>query len=352
MTCSPPGQRHPAPSRLPEAGSLLAGPALPGRASSRRTRPSSPGAQRLLERTGRRTRTGPSSSTRASCSARSTRRSSATRAASRSASCSATTRSATGPAPSIPYDDLETLSQDRRRWRPRRSPRSSPGSIPSFFGLDSFTELERPLDLSRIVRAAGLPQVAGASAQSEDARFVGLTLPRVLMRLPYARRRQPRATGSASARTSSGPDRSKYLWGNAVYAFGARADPVLRQLGLAGRHPRGPPGRRRAGDKVCLDDGGLVTGLPVHSFATDRAGAGDQVLDRGRSSPTRRRRSWASSASSRSATARTPNSRRSTATSRSRSPRSTTIPRRRSTPGSRRCSSTSSASRGSPTTSR
>ena len=41
MRCSTPGQRHPPPARIPEAGGVLAGPAVPGRQAARRTRPSS-----------------------------------------------------------------------------------------------------------------------------------------------------------------------------------------------------------------------------------------------------------------------------------------------------------------------
>jgi type VI secretion system protein ImpD len=69
-----------------------------------------------------------------------------------------------------------------------------------------------------------------------------------------------------------GPDRGKYLWGNAVYAFGAV---IIRSFTNSQwlADIRGVrTGVDAQGNKVCLDDAGLVTGLPVHSFATDRQG--------------------------------------------------------------------------------
>ncbi len=93
------------------------------------------------------------------------------------------------------------------------------GTDPAFFGLDDFTELGLPLNLPSTFQ-----QVEYTRWQSfrdtEDARFLGLTLPRVLMRIPYA------DDGSRSDRFRfeervEGPDNSRYLWGNAVYAYGA-----------------------------------------------------------------------------------------------------------------------------------
>jgi predicted component of type VI protein secretion system len=76
------------------------------------------------------------------------------------------------------------------------------GAHPSFFGIDSFTELERSLDLSRTFEQPEYLRWRSLR-RKEDARFLGLTLPRVLMRLPYRPDRR-RPTGSASARTWSG----------------------------------------------------------------------------------------------------------------------------------------------------
>ena len=116
-----------------------------------------------------------------------------------------------------PYDDLETLLKISSVAAAAFAPFIT-GVHPSFFGLDSFTELERPLNLSRTFEQLEYLKWR-ALRQSEDARFVGLTLPRVLMRLPYGAE-GAQVAGFQFREDVEGPDRSKYLWGNAVYAFG------------------------------------------------------------------------------------------------------------------------------------
>jgi type VI secretion system protein ImpD len=132
---------------------------------------------------------------------------------------------------------------------------------PALLGLSNFTELERPLGLAR---AFEQPEYVKwrAFRQTEDARFVGLVLPRVLVRLPYVPD-VSRVDGFCFQEDVTAPDRRGYLWGNAVYAFGAV---LVRAFGDTGwlADIRGVrPG---------IQGGGLVTGLPAHSFATDRAG--------------------------------------------------------------------------------
>src|SRR5262249_16936100 len=88
-----------------------------------------------------------------------------------------------------------------------------------------------------------------AFRRMEDARFVGLTLPRVLRRRPYPDG-APRVDGFRFREEVEKPDRSQYLWGNAVYAFGAVLIRTFAQSGwlatLRGVPPGGE-GRGRAG---------------------------------------------------------------------------------------------------------
>jgi type VI secretion system ImpC/EvpB family protein len=92
---------------------------------------------------------------------------------------------------------------------------------------------------------------------------VGLTLPRVLLRLPYDGTRPARADGFPFREQVGAPDRGQYLWGNAVFAFGAVAVRAFGDYGwfadIRGVRP-GVAGQ------------GLVAGLPVHSFTTDKSG--------------------------------------------------------------------------------
>lgn len=132
---------------------------------------------------------------------------------------------------------------------------------PAMFELDDFTQLENPMNLERTFDT--LPYIKWrALRDSEDSRFMGLTLPRVLMRLPHD------DDGSRTDRfrfveNVAGPDRSKYLWGNAAYAFG---ETVIRAYAQSG-WPSDIRGVQRG-----VEGGGLVSRLPVHMFRTDRPG--------------------------------------------------------------------------------
>jgi len=91
--------------------------------------------------------------------------------------------------------------------------------------------------------------------QSEDSRYVGLCLPRILMRLPYGKE-----TNAIEAfhyeEGVDGTDHSKYLWGNASWALASRLTQAFSLYGWCAAI-RG------------VEGGGLVEGLPVHNFYTD-----------------------------------------------------------------------------------
>src|SRR5262249_37855638 len=86
-------------------------------------------------------------------------------------------------------------------------------------------------------------------------RYVGLTMPRVLSRLPYGPETVP-VEGFNFKEDVDGTDHSKYLWSNASYTFGARLTDSFAKHGwtVAIRGVQG---------------GGLVEGLPTHTFETD-----------------------------------------------------------------------------------
>ncbi len=132
---------------------------------------------------------------------------------------------------------------------------------PVLLGLDGFRDLEIAQDLPRTFAQVEYTKWKSFRA-SEDARFVGVTLPRVLMRCPYEDE-DLRAHGFRFKEDVQNPDRSGYLWGTAVYAFGTV---LLRAFADCGwlADIRGAPTDEWAG--------GLVVGLPVHSFRTDREG--------------------------------------------------------------------------------
>jgi type VI secretion system protein ImpC len=90
---------------------------------------------------------------------------------------------------------------------------------------------------------------------SEDSRYVALTLPRILMRAPYGANSVPIEEFNYEEQVD-GTDHSKYLWGNAAWALGARVTQAFASYGWCATI-RG------------VESGGLVEGLPVHNFQTD-----------------------------------------------------------------------------------
>ena len=84
-----------------------------------------------------------------------------------------------------------------------------------FFSLDTYTELTKPIDLEYIFQQNDYLNWKLLRAQ-EDARFIGLLLPKVLMRLPYLNY----AVGTFYFdEDSTHLNTNSYLWGNPIYYF-------------------------------------------------------------------------------------------------------------------------------------
>lgn len=127
-------------------------------------------------------------------------------------------------------------------------------AAPGLLGLESFTDLPNPRDLAKKFET---PDYAKWKSfrESEDSRYVGLTLPHVLMRLPYGPDTVP-VEAFNFKEDVDGTDHSKYLWGNAAYAMGARLTDAFAKYGWTAAI-RG------------VEGGGRVDGLPTHTFRTD-----------------------------------------------------------------------------------
>jgi len=133
-------------------------------------------------------------------------------------------------------------------------------AAPELLNLDSFAQLGDPRDIGKIFDSTEFAKWKSFRA-SEDSRYVGLTMPRVLMRLPYGKDTKP-VDDFSYEEGVDGTDHSKYLWGNAAYALGARLTTAFAQYGWCASI-RG------------VEGGGLVEGLPTHTFRTDE---GDVAL--------------------------------------------------------------------------
>jgi type VI secretion system protein ImpC len=128
------------------------------------------------------------------------------------------------------------------------------------FNLESYTDLDAPRDMSRVFDTTEYAKWKGFR-QSEDSRYVGLTCPRILMRLPYGKDTVPVEEFNYEEKVD-GTDHSKYLWANSSWALGARLTHAFAEYGWC----------------ACIrgvESGGMVEGLPVHNFQT---GEGDVAM--------------------------------------------------------------------------
>ncbi|MEX2570219.1 MAG: type VI secretion system contractile sheath large subunit [Gemmatimonadota bacterium] len=128
------------------------------------------------------------------------------------------------------------------------------GASPKLFDMDSFTELGRPRDLSKIFESAELIKWRSFRA-SEDARYVSLVMPHILLRLPYGPDTKP-VEGFNYVEDVDGRNHTKYLWGNAAWALALRITTAFSLYSWCAAI-RG------------VEGGGVVEGLPTHTFRTD-----------------------------------------------------------------------------------
>jgi type VI secretion system protein ImpC len=128
---------------------------------------------------------------------------------------------------------------------------------PSLLQMDSWQELANPRDLTKIF---GTPEYASwrSLREAEDARYLGLAMPRFLARVPYGARTAPVDEFDFEEDTGSA-DHSKYAWANAAYAMAVNINRSFKLYGWCSRI-RG------------VESGGSVEGLPVHTFPTDDGG--------------------------------------------------------------------------------
>lgn len=120
--------------------------------------------------------------------------------------------------------------------------------------LESFTQLDDPRDLAKVFETTEYAKWR-SFRESEDSRYVGLIVPHILMRMPYGEATAP-VEAFRFEEDVDGKEHKKYLWGNAAYAFGARLTDSFSKYNWCAAI-RG------------VEGGGLVEGLPTHTFKTD-----------------------------------------------------------------------------------
>ena len=116
-------------------------------------------------------------------------------------------------------EDMELLEKVSQVAAAAHAPFLSAAS-PELLNLQSFTGLDQPRDIGKIFDSTEYAKWKGFR-ESEDSKYVCLTCPRILMRLPYGRDTKP-VDGFNYEEGVDGTDHAKYLWGNAAYALASR----------------------------------------------------------------------------------------------------------------------------------
>ncbi|KQP36425.1 type VI secretion system contractile sheath large subunit [Methylobacterium sp. Leaf100] len=132
---------------------------------------------------------------------------------------------------------------------------------PKLFGFEDFRDLARPRDLEKIFDTVEYAKWR-SYRDSPDSRFVTLTMPRVLARLPYGRETrsvdefdfEETPGGLVGERTSL--THAQYCWSNAAFVLGARLTDAFAKTSWA-TAIRG------------AESGGKVESLPMHVFQSD-----------------------------------------------------------------------------------
>jgi type VI secretion system protein ImpC len=125
---------------------------------------------------------------------------------------------------------------------------------PEMFNLESFAQLDAPRDLAKIFETTEYAKWK-SFRESEDSRYVALTVPKMLLREPYGKATIPVEAFDYDEKVD-GTSHENYLWGNAAWALASRVTQSFGRYGWCATI-RG------------VESGGLVEGLPVHNFRTE-----------------------------------------------------------------------------------
>jgi type VI secretion system protein ImpD len=158
-----------------------------------------------------------------------------------------------------PTDDISTLAGIAQIAAAAFSPFiASPAS--DLFGMDDFSGLGSPVDYEKVFSQAEYIKW-NELRKASDTRFIGLALPKILMRKPYQTSMASYKGINFYEKIDGKADHN--LWGNACYAFGCILIREFADIGWFG-HIRGAPRSQLSG--------GIFKELAVDSHRTDSEG--------------------------------------------------------------------------------
>lgn len=120
-----------------------------------------------------------------------------------------------------------------------------------FFGKDNFDEVMSIKDIRSYCERADFIRWQ-SFRKMEDARYIGLTMPKFILRLPYGDETVKVRSFAYQERVAA-QDHDRYLWGAASFAFAANMSRSFREYGWT-LNIRGP------------ESGGRVDALPLHQY--------------------------------------------------------------------------------------
>jgi type VI secretion system protein ImpC len=123
-----------------------------------------------------------------------------------------------------------------------------------FFGRESFEDLDEVTQLDILMDSPAYLNWK-AFRESENSRYVGLTLPKFMLRLPYGEE-TVKVKGFDYSEDVKAEDHDKYLWGNAAFAFASNINESFSEHGW----PVNIIGPK---------SGGTVENLPLHVYQAD-----------------------------------------------------------------------------------
>lgn len=125
---------------------------------------------------------------------------------------------------------------------------------PEFFKRESFDEMDQVTQLEAIMDSPAYLNW-NSFRESENSRYIGLTLPKFMLRLPYGED-TVKVKGFDYSEDVKAEDHEKYLWGNASYALAANINASFSEHGWP-VNVIGP------------QSGGMVEDLPLHVYDSD-----------------------------------------------------------------------------------
>jgi type VI secretion system protein ImpC len=129
------------------------------------------------------------------------------------------------------------------------------GADAALFGLTHFSYLDQVRDVSKIFESTEMIPWNSLREQ-DDARYIGMILPRVLVRAPYGIKNTP-IKSFLYEESVDGDGYKDFCWGHAGYLWGQRITEAFSRYGWTS-------------SVIGVEGGGLVENLPFFTFETPR----------------------------------------------------------------------------------